>query len=435
MDNIRSFGSFLYYPFPPEEDEEYDDDLPPEEDPIAFDPILTELHEAASSGHTEACVSLLERHPKKIVNIERACVGTALHAAASNGHAETINRLIELGADPEIGFRNTPLNIAVSGGHTMAVKALLENNCNPEGLRDGGDCPGPLHQACENGNIEIARILIQAGAEVGRRDYEGLHPLHHAAGHNDPDLIRLLLDAGAEPNWLADSEHRTPLHKAATAGNSGAVKALLTGGADPDGFRVKIVCCAQMPEFNHFPPIGFAIINNHNDVVSELVQSNADLKPPIKIREAIEEVDRKKSFFDRIEETADDRRKLLGKFELNHPVFDDTMEPIEYSVCTEKTEIIGRLMMSSKYSNNDIDDLIRLTEIHELTRSRQAINEYACFIPPESLQVLAGRSVKQIIKENFPEPEQNARIKKLLFPDNLEHFLLQPIDINKPKNS
>lgn len=401
--------------------------------PRENDPLLSQLHEAASSGNTEACASLIERKPQ-IVNIVKREIGTALHAAAAGGHAETIKRLIVLGAKPEIEYISyTPLHLAVSMGRTMAVKALLDNNSDPEAYQDGGDNPGPLHEACSEGNIEIARSLIQAGADVHRHDWEGLQPLHLAADCDDPDLIGLLLDAGADPNMLADGKNRTPLHRAATAGNLRTVKALLTGGADPDGFRVKQSCCARVPKNNHFPPIGFAIINNHHDVVLELVRSNADLKPPIKIRKALKEVIDNKSFQEHLGEK--DKEKLLGKFEPDHPVFDKTMEPIEYSIYTGKTKMIGALMMSSKYSNNDVDSLIRLTEIHELTKSQQAINKYSGFIPPESLQVLSGRAVKQNIKRYCPDQEQATSIKKLTIPENLQHFLQQPIDINKPQNS
>ena len=112
-----------------------------------------------------------------------------------------------------------------------------------------------------------------------------------------------------------------------------------------------------------------------------------------------------------------------------------TMDPIKYCVFTEKIEIIGTLMMSGKYSNNDIDSLKILAKTHELTRSLQAIDSYSVFIPPESLQVLSGRAIKRIINRNHPDEEANSDINRLDIPKHLRHFLQQPIELGELLNS
>ena len=96
---------------------------------------------------------------------------------------------------------------------------------------------------------------------------------------------------------------------------------------------------------------------------------------------------------------------------------------------TEKTKIIGVLMMSGKYSDDDIYSLKILAKTHELSRSLQAIDEYSVFIPPESLQVLSGRVIKKKINNNHPYEEVNSNINRLDVPENLRHFLQQPIEI------
>ena len=272
--------------------------------------LVDQLHELINCGDMEACRSLIRQNPRIINRIKRD-VGSALHCAVAAGHAEVIRSLIEMGAVPDKPYLDyTPLHLAVSMGHIEAVKVLLEKGSCPEAYEDGGFCPGPLHDACYKGYIEIAQALIGAGARVARHDYEGLQALHYAAVHDDPDLTQMLLDAGADPNVLADRQYRTPIHRAAINGNLQTVKVLLAGGADPDGFRVSISCCARLPTTNHFPPIAYAIINDHCDVVAELVQSGADLKSPVKIREAFEEVveelDRKSRLVNEDNEAAPD---------------------------------------------------------------------------------------------------------------------------------
>ena len=98
--------------------------------PPPSDPAVIELHEAASAGNTEACAALVKRNPKIIDSLKREA-GTALHSAVAggypDGHVETINRLIELGANPEaIYLEHTPLHLAVRLGRHNVVKALLE---------------------------------------------------------------------------------------------------------------------------------------------------------------------------------------------------------------------------------------------------------------------------------------------------------------------
>ena len=418
MNNIRQVIDYRYHPQPSEHEREVESQV-------------NQLHELVLSGDMEACRGLIIQNPQ-IVNHIKKEVGSALHCAAAGGHAEIIKNLIEMGADPYRQYlSHTPLHLAVCMGHTEAVKVLLEEGSDPEAYQDGGFNPGPLHDACLRGDIEIAQALIEAGARPARGDYEGLQPLHYAAIHDDPDLIQMLLDAGADPNMLADRSYRNPIHRAASYGNLRTVRALLAGGADPDGFRVNMSCSERVPAINHFPPIAFAIISDHCEVVAELVQSGADLKSPVEIRKALEEVVAELNRNSRHEATTDynpcamseiflpdhvmlrhmagvdvrtmedfsnaaapasreireinrdplppcidqeKREKLFGKFGPDHSVFDVTMEPLKYCVYTEKAEIIGLLLSSGKYSSSEVDAMKSLAESLQLTRSLEALN-------------------------------------------------------------
>ena len=55
----------------------------------------------------------------------------------------------------------------------------------------------PLHQACAHGHTEVARILLQAGAEVNRGDLYDWTPIHIAARHGHAAIAKLLLEHGA----------------------------------------------------------------------------------------------------------------------------------------------------------------------------------------------------------------------------------------------
>ena len=100
-----------------------------------------------------------------------------------------------------------------------------------------------MHIAAAGYRLEIARMLLAAGADVGSaRNRRASQPLHYAAdgylesAHWDARrqvaMIRLLLKAGAPIN-AQDKNGATPLHRAVRTRCAAAVKCLLEAGADP----------------------------------------------------------------------------------------------------------------------------------------------------------------------------------------------------------
>jgi len=99
-----------------------------------------------------------------------------------------------------------------------------------------------LHVASAAHRPDLARALIERGADVGARNRRGATPLHYAADGtpgaarwNPADqaaTIALLIAAGADPN-ATDRSDVTPLHRAVRTRCAAAVGALLEGGADP----------------------------------------------------------------------------------------------------------------------------------------------------------------------------------------------------------
>jgi hypothetical protein len=100
-----------------------------------------------------------------------------------------------------------------------------------------------LHVAAAAYASQVARLLIDAGADVGACNRRGAQPLHYAADgapHSprwDPRaqarVVTTLIEAGADPNAL-DKSGVAPLHRAVRTRCTGAVRALLAGGADPE---------------------------------------------------------------------------------------------------------------------------------------------------------------------------------------------------------
>jgi ankyrin repeat protein len=88
----------------------------------------------------------------------------------------------------------------------------------------------PLTMAVGRGHLEIARLLLEGGADVARKDGIGQSAIHRASSAGSVDL---LMKFGADPN-AHDRSGRSALAQAAERGELGLLDALLAHGARPE---------------------------------------------------------------------------------------------------------------------------------------------------------------------------------------------------------
>jgi ankyrin repeat protein len=94
----------------------------------------------------------------------------------------------------------------------------------------------PLGLASFFGHPEAARVLVESGAEVNSasRNAMKVMPLHSAAAAQDPqvryEIAKLLLEAGADPNARQQDDY-TPLMAADQHGDTGLRELLVEHGA------------------------------------------------------------------------------------------------------------------------------------------------------------------------------------------------------------
>eukprot|EP01063_Lacrimia_lanifica_P009905 TRINITY_DN16738_c0_g1_i2.p1 TRINITY_DN16738_c0_g1~~TRINITY_DN16738_c0_g1_i2.p1 ORF type:complete len:820 (+),score=208.67 TRINITY_DN16738_c0_g1_i2:82-2460(+) len=145
---------------------------------------------------------------------------TALMYAAQQGSQELVELLVNAGADvgwsqPETGA--TALTRAAQHGHVEVCKALLA--VDPDLFRRA-DAFGhtPLFN-CGASGVDVAELLLAAGAGVDEQDVALRTSLSHAAEFGHIDFAALLTRHNADLR-LVDATGRTPLHFAAAAGHT-----------------------------------------------------------------------------------------------------------------------------------------------------------------------------------------------------------------------
>ena len=125
-----------------------------------------------------------------------------------------------------------PLIHATYHGDIAEVKRLLDSGANPNAEDDEGETA--LHWAAINGRLEIAKILLSAGADINAADnYYGATALIYAARDRHAEIVKLLLSTGTNPN-VARDDGTTALMMAVFNKNVEIVKILLTAGANPN---------------------------------------------------------------------------------------------------------------------------------------------------------------------------------------------------------
>uniref|UniRef100_UPI00398F0884 ankyrin repeat domain-containing protein 31-like n=1 Tax=Pristiophorus japonicus TaxID=55135 RepID=UPI00398F0884 len=89
-----------------------------------------------------------------------------------------------------------------------------------------------LHEAASNGNVNLLRVLIQAGININLPDYAGWTALHEASIKGFYDAVVVVLSAGADVNCKG-LNGVTPLQDAVKNGHFQVVQLLMQHGANP----------------------------------------------------------------------------------------------------------------------------------------------------------------------------------------------------------
>ena len=178
-------------------------------------PLMT----CARTGSVDAVNALIAR--KADVNAREPLRDqTPLMWAVSQKHVDVTRVLIAHGAD--VAARSRPSGVVVNRANPTDIYTAVVGT-----VPRGGSTP--LLFAARQGDVESARLLLAAGANVNDLLPDGTSALTLAAHSNHAPLVQLLLDRGANPNIIGSGY--TALHAAVLRGNLDSVRALVARGA------------------------------------------------------------------------------------------------------------------------------------------------------------------------------------------------------------
>jgi ankyrin repeat protein len=133
--------------------------------------------------------------------------------------------------------------------------------------------PASLVDAAMQGNRDAVRTMLKQGADVNTAQGDGMTALHWAAQKGDVELAKTLLYAGANVKAATRVGGYTPLLIAAKNGNAPMIETLTTGGAD-----------ANSATMNGTTALMFAAQAGNADAVTALLAHGADVNAKEKVK-------------------------------------------------------------------------------------------------------------------------------------------------------
>ena len=205
----------------------------------------TALTFAAANGHVDVVKFLMDKGADKSASIERdsSLQYDALSLSVARGNIALTRLLLEKGAKIDrtyYGKEGATLLHQVRGSNGAAIARLLIKNgasVDGRGFYSDGSTPyrdkTPLMQAARNGEVEVAKVLLENGANVEAKDEDGDNPLRLAARNGHVEVVSLLVSWMGKNGGIQEIREQA-IWPAIKAGKTGVVSALLKAGVDPN---------------------------------------------------------------------------------------------------------------------------------------------------------------------------------------------------------
>jgi ankyrin repeat protein len=208
--------------------------------PNSRDSVGSPLYYAAFCGFYDLAERLITKNPDQ-VNARGGRMIAPILAALYKRHPRVATLLHRYGAVVDVHGRweYTPLHVLHLSGDVDIARWLLDHGADVNSRNDV--LWTPLYVAASFSlHLGSIQVLLEYNADTNLQDNTGATPLYGilAHSHNSPDgevvpIVRRLLEHGADPN-IYNNKHKTPLHLASFYGLLEVARLLLTYGAKID---------------------------------------------------------------------------------------------------------------------------------------------------------------------------------------------------------
>ncbi|KAK3988697.1 hypothetical protein QBC44DRAFT_292324 [Cladorrhinum sp. PSN332] len=250
---------------------------PPDPYPVPdADDLSWALYKSVCAGSLE-CARLLLDNGADPNYLDPETNEVVLDAAVKHRLESAVFALLECGAKPT----GNALFEACSGVFTTIVKALIAHGADANAKKKNGSTPlihlgtAPPNPDYQHEICQIAKLLVEKGAQVNAADNCGQTVVHTAAMNGHADLLKALRAgtfSGMKGDlFQLDHLNKSALHNAAESQSQETIDYLLGLGLDPNAF-----------DYYDYTPLHLAAIEGNIPCVSLMLARGADpnLKRP-----------------------------------------------------------------------------------------------------------------------------------------------------------
>ncbi|KAL2793672.1 ankyrin repeat-containing domain protein [Aspergillus keveii] len=189
---------------------------------------------AAMMGSCQTLVITLLRRHEANPNLLSRKYGSPLQAYICSQRGDDVyETLLDVGADVNVhgGMYGTPLIAAAAYGNEEEATALLDAGAQVN-MYGTFYYPTALHGAIQDGNLSLAQLFVERGANIHfNKSYHG-SPIEYAASQAELRIIRYLLKQGADIKAQSKGRYHNVMQAAAISGHETTIRYLVKRGAD-----------------------------------------------------------------------------------------------------------------------------------------------------------------------------------------------------------